>query len=70
MPMHKTDVCVVQLLVAQLAIASTAVTVASVVAKLAPVRVTLAVMVPTLYGDDAVTTGAVRDAQCDWKEVQ
>ena len=48
-PMHTTDVCVIQLLLEQSSIKSTAVTVASVEAKFAPVSVTLAAaMVATL----------------------
>ena len=47
-PMHLTDVCVVQLLVVQSAIASAAVNVASVRVKHAPVSVTLAITVATL----------------------
>ena len=65
-PMHATDVAVVQLLVEQSAIANTAVIVTSVVAKPMPVNVTLAVIEATLYGVDAVNTGAVeyRDERC------
>ena len=48
MPMHATDVCVVQLLVEQSAIATKAVTVASAGAKSMPVSVTLAVIEATL----------------------
>ena len=48
MPMHATDVCVVQQLVEQSAIATKAVTVASVEAKSIPVSVTLAVTEATL----------------------
>jgi len=58
-PMHATDVAVVQLLVEQSAIANTAVGVTFVVAKLMPVNVTLAVIEATLYGADVVNTGAV-----------
>ena len=47
-PMHATDVCVVQLLVEQSAIATKDVTVASVGAKSMPVSVTLAVLEATL----------------------
>ena len=56
-PMHATDVAVVQLVVLQSASASTAVVVASVRAKLAPVSVTLATTDPTLYGNAAVIAG-------------
>ena len=48
MPMHATDVAVVQLLVEQSASASTAVTVESVGAKSMPARVTLAMTAATL----------------------
>ena len=58
MPMHAADVAVVQLLVAQLASANTAVNVASAGAKFMPVRVTLAVADATLYGEDAARAGA------------
>ena len=68
MPMHATDVAVVQLLVEQSASASTAVTVASVGAKSMPVRVTLATIAyPTLYGDDVVITGADHATMVDEK---
>ena len=60
MPMHATDVAVVQLDVAQSASATTAVTVPSVGAKLVPVSVTLATTDATLYGDAAVAAGAAR----------
>ena len=58
MPMHAADVAVVQLVVAQLASANTAVNVAYAGAKFMPVRVTLAVADTALYGDDPVRTGA------------
>ena len=56
--MHETDVAVVQLLVAQFAFANTAVNVVAAGAKLMPAKVTLAKAETTLYGDDAVNTGA------------
>jgi len=56
--MHVADVAVVQLLLAQSARASMAVAVASVGAKFVPISVTLAMTETTLYGDDAVKTGA------------
>ena len=59
MPMHPTDVCVIQLVVKQSATASVMVTVASVEPNCAPASVTLAIMVATLYGDNAVITGSV-----------
>ena len=59
MPMHATDVAVVQLVVLQSASAITIVTVTSVRAKLAPVSVTLATTYPTLYGNAAVIAGPV-----------
>ena len=59
--MHAADVADVQLVVAQLASASTAVKVGSAGAKFMPVRVTLAEAEATLYGDDVVRTGAVHD---------
>ena len=58
--MHAADVADVQPLVAQSASASTAVTVASVGAKFKPVRLMLAEAETTLYGVDAVKTGAAR----------
>ncbi len=58
--MHATDVAAVQLLVEQSAVASAAVAVASVVAKSMPVNVTLADIKATLYGANAVNTGAVK----------
>ena len=58
MPMHDADVAVVQLLVAQLACASTAVNVSYAGAKLMPVSVTLTETEAVLYGDDTVRTGA------------
>ena len=58
MPMHAADVAVVQLVVAQLAFASTAVVVALSGAKFMPVNVTLAKPNATLYGDDADNAGA------------
>ena len=58
-PMHVTDVIVVQLLVEQSAMASTAVTVASVEAKFAPVSVAMTIVVATLYAFDDVTSGAM-----------
>ena len=57
-PMHATDVAVVQLEVLQSASASTAVTVDSVAPKLMPVKVTLAGSAPTLHGLPRVRTGA------------
>ena len=59
-PMHATDVAVVQLAVLQSASAITLVTVASVGPKLMPVRVTLLVFEPTLCGAAAVITGAAK----------
>ena len=60
-PMHDTDVTVVQLLVAQSASASTADTVASAeAAKFMPASVMLAATEATLYGDEAVGTGAAK----------
>ena len=64
MPMHAADVAVVQLLVAQSASASTAVEVESAGPKFVPVRVKLTEADATLYGDDAVRTGA--DSQSGW----
>ena len=58
MPMHAAEVAVVQLVVAQMACANTAVSVAYAGAKLVPIRVTLAAADATLYGEDAVKTGA------------
>ena len=60
-PMHTTDVYVIQLLVVQSAIARsrTAFTVASLGAKFAPVSVALAITVATLKGINAVMAGAV-----------
>ena len=58
--MHAADVAVVQLLVAHSASASTAVTVASIEAKLVPINVMLTAAEATLYGDEAVSTGAVK----------
>ena len=57
-PTHATDVCVVQLLVAQSASASTAVNVKLACAKFMPVSVMPAETEATLYGDEAVRTGA------------
>ena len=59
-PIQVTDVCVVQLLVEQSATASAVVIVALVGAKSEPMSVKLAVIVATLYGDDAVTSGAMQ----------
>ena len=55
--MHAADVVVVQLVVEQSERATTAPTVALVVEKLKPARVTLATYVPRLYGDIAVIAG-------------
>ena len=63
-PMQATDVAVVQLVMTQLASASTAVKVRSAVAKFMPVNVTLARVEATLYGDDVVRTGA--DGHSRW----
>ena len=60
MPMHATDVAVVQLLVAQLACANTAVNEAYADIKPMPFSVTLAKPSTTLYGESLVITGAVK----------
>ena len=57
-PMHATDVVVVQLVVEQSARDITATGEASVGAKFVPVNVTLTTPDPTLWGAAAVTTGA------------
>ena len=63
MPMHAADVADVQLVVAQMVSASMAVKVGSAGAKFMPVSVTHAETEATLYGDDAVRTGADHDGQ-------
>ena len=65
-PMHPADVADVQLVVAQMARARTAVKVGSAGAKFMPVSVTLAEAEATLYGNDAVRTGADHDGQARW----
>ena len=62
-PMQATDVAVVQLLVEQSAIASTALTVASIGAKFIPVSVTLATAEMTLCGEEAVMTGPAKQEE-------
>ena len=59
-PMHDTDVAVVQLAVPQSASATAAVTVVSDTTKFSPASVTLATADTTLYGDTAVITGPAR----------
>ena len=62
-PIQAADVADIQLLVAQSTSATTAVTVASLGPKFVPARVTLAEAETTLYGFDAVRTGAVRSKE-------
>ena len=70
-PKHDTDVDVVQLVVAHSASESTADWERSVGAKFMPVSVVLATNDATLYGADAVTTGAeARHMMSSYKQQQ